>query len=142
FDILPPPLAVDDLLKSGRVNMRPNCTSTISLMCSLEHPIDLEVWMNDRTFRGAGQEVRIEAVPGDLQETRASSLMFGIGVNSDAGLTGCIVLNERNFDIKRPPTAVKDLLEGGRTYMNRCGPICWDGAEPLIYFEEWMNNRT
>jgi outer membrane protein insertion porin family len=47
-----------------------------------------------------------------VQETRTGSLMFGVGVNSDAGLTGSVVLNERNFDILRPPTSVDDLLSG------------------------------
>jgi len=37
-----------------------------------------------------------------VQELRTGSLMFGVRVNSDAGLTGSIVLNERNFDILRP----------------------------------------
>jgi outer membrane protein assembly complex protein YaeT len=47
-----------------------------------------------------------------VQETRTGSLLFGVGVNSDAGLTGSIVLNERNFDITRWPTSVDDLLSG------------------------------
>jgi outer membrane protein assembly factor BamA len=47
-----------------------------------------------------------------VQEARTGSLLFGIGVNSDAGLTGSIVLNERNFDILRPPTSFDDLLSG------------------------------
>jgi outer membrane protein assembly complex protein YaeT len=47
-----------------------------------------------------------------VQETRTGSLMFGVGVNSDAGLTGSIVLNERNFDITRFPTSFDDLLSG------------------------------
>ena len=47
-----------------------------------------------------------------VQEARTGSLLFGIGVNSDAGLTGSIVLNERNFDILRPPTSLDDLLSG------------------------------
>lgn len=47
-----------------------------------------------------------------VQETRTGSLMFGVGVNSDAGLTGSIVLNERNFDIMRPPTSLDDFLNG------------------------------
>jgi RNA polymerase sigma factor (sigma-70 family) len=34
------------------------------------------------------------------------------GVNSDAGLKGGIILNERNFDIVRPPTSFDDLLSG------------------------------
>jgi outer membrane protein assembly complex protein YaeT len=47
-----------------------------------------------------------------VQEARTGSLLFGVGVNSDAGLTGSIVLNERNFDILRPPTSWDDLLSG------------------------------
>src|SRR5262249_13170977 len=86
FAILPSLPAVDDLLKSGRVNIFGNCS--ISLQYSSQHPIDPEDWMNERTFRSAGQEVRIEAVPGDVQETPTGCLMFGVAVNSDAGLTG------------------------------------------------------
>jgi RNA polymerase sigma factor (sigma-70 family) len=38
-----------------------------------------------------------------MEEQRTGSLLFGAGVNSDAGLVGSIVLNERNFDLLRPP---------------------------------------
>lgn len=48
----------------------------------------------------------------NVQEDNTGSLLFGVGVNSDAGLTGSIVLNERNFDIFRVPTSVEDLLSG------------------------------
>jgi outer membrane protein insertion porin family len=48
----------------------------------------------------------------NVNETRTGSLMFGLGVNSDAGLTGSVVLNERNFDITRIPTSWDDLLSG------------------------------
>jgi outer membrane protein assembly factor BamA len=47
-----------------------------------------------------------------VQETNTGSLLFGAGVNSDAGLTGSVVLNERNFDLTRPPTCLEDLLDG------------------------------
>jgi outer membrane protein assembly factor BamA len=46
----------------------------------------------------------------NVQETQTGSLLFGVGVNSDAGLTGSIVYNERNFDILRPPTSLDDVL--------------------------------
>ncbi len=39
-------------------------------------------------------------------------MLFGVGVNSDAGLTGSIVLNEKNFDIFRLPTSWEDLFSG------------------------------
>src|SRR5205823_5267358 len=47
-----------------------------------------------------------------VQEARTGSLLFGIGVNSDMGLIGSIVLNERNFDILRPPTSLEDVFSG------------------------------
>ena len=47
-----------------------------------------------------------------VQETQTGSLMFGAGFNSDTGITGSIVLNERNFDIFRPPASLADIWEG------------------------------
>ncbi len=47
-----------------------------------------------------------------VQEASTGSLMFGLGVNSDSGLTGSIVLNERNFDLFRLPRSFDDLLNG------------------------------
>jgi outer membrane protein assembly complex protein YaeT len=47
-----------------------------------------------------------------VQEMPTGSLMFGVGVNSDAGLVGTVALNERNFDITRWPTSLDDLLSG------------------------------
>lgn len=48
----------------------------------------------------------------NVQETATGSLIFGASVNSNSGLVGQIVLNERNFDIFRPPTSIEDILEG------------------------------
>jgi outer membrane protein assembly complex protein YaeT len=48
----------------------------------------------------------------NVAETSTGSLMFGLGVNSDAGLTGSIILNERNFDLFRLPTSTDDFLNG------------------------------
>jgi outer membrane protein assembly complex protein YaeT len=47
-----------------------------------------------------------------VKEQPTGSLMFGVGVNSNAGLVGSIVLNERNFDLFRPPTSWADLFSG------------------------------
>jgi hypothetical protein len=41
-----------------------------------------------------------------VEETKTGSLMFGLGVNSDAGLTSSIVLNERTFEIVCSPITV------------------------------------
>src|SRR5262249_25284416 len=47
-----------------------------------------------------------------VRETTTGSFMLGVGVNSDAGLSGQIALNERNFDIFRFPRSLDDLLSG------------------------------
>jgi len=38
--------------------------------------------------------------------------MLGAGINSDAGITGSVVLNERNFDILNFPTSWEDIVSG------------------------------
>src|SRR5262245_58883579 len=48
----------------------------------------------------------------NVNETSTGTFMLGLGVNSDAGLNGQIVLNERNFDILRFPRSLDDLLSG------------------------------
>src|SRR5262249_20566156 len=50
-----------------------------------------------------------------VEEARTGSLLFGVGVNSDAGLTGSVILTERNFDGQRRPTSQADVLGGGRS---------------------------
>ncbi len=47
-----------------------------------------------------------------VQETQTGSIMFGAGYNSDAGLVGSAVLNERNFDITRFPLSISDIFNG------------------------------
>jgi RNA polymerase sigma factor (sigma-70 family) len=63
----------------------------------------------------------------NVQESSTGSLMFGVGVNSNSGLEGSIVLNERNFDVTRPPTKIDDLTSAkafrgaGQEFMVRFG---------------------
>jgi outer membrane protein insertion porin family len=45
-------------------------------------------------------------------ETRTGKLMFGVGVNSDAGMTGQVTIDERNFDLFNPPNSWDDFLNG------------------------------
>ena len=45
-------------------------------------------------------------------ETTTGRLQFGVGVNSSAGLTGSIVLDEQNFDIMRYPRSWADIRGG------------------------------
>jgi outer membrane protein assembly factor BamA len=67
----------------------------------------------ERLSKAAGEQ-RGDQPPSkvSVQQRRTGSLMVGVGVNSDAGLTGGIVLNERNFDIMRIPRSFEDLVSG------------------------------
>lgn len=47
-----------------------------------------------------------------VSETQSGRLMFGVGVNSNAGVMGNIVLEENNFDLFRPPTSFQDFVDG------------------------------
>jgi outer membrane protein insertion porin family len=63
----------------------------------------------NRPFPNAIREGDLDVV---VSETQTGRLMFGVGVNSDAGVVGSIVLNEYNFNILRPPTSFQDVLDG------------------------------
>ena len=45
-------------------------------------------------------------------EGRTGRLMFGAGVNSDAGIVGSFVWDESNFDLFNPPQTFADIIEG------------------------------
>lgn len=55
--------------------------------------------------------------PSDLdifvQEARTGKFSFGVAVNSNAGLTGQITVEERNFDLFRWPRGWDDVANGG-----------------------------
>lgn len=42
-------------------------------------------------------------------ETETGKLMFSVGVNSDAGLVGSVIIDEQNFDWLRPPRSWEDI---------------------------------
>jgi outer membrane protein insertion porin family len=47
-----------------------------------------------------------------VSETQTGRLMFGVGVNSNAGVLGNIVLEENNFDLFHPPSSFQDFVDG------------------------------
>ncbi len=51
-------------------------------------------------------------INGIVTEGQTGRLMFGVGVNSNAGVVGNIVLDEQNFDIRRLPRSWADLWSG------------------------------
>jgi len=45
-------------------------------------------------------------------ETETGRFMLGVGVNSNAGLTGSIVIDEQNFDITKWPRNFQEVIDG------------------------------
>ena len=73
----------------------------------------------DGILEGSPYRNQFQAVPPgwvDINvraaEGRTGRLMFGAGVNSDAGLVGSFVWDESNFDLFRPPETFADIIEG------------------------------
>ncbi|MBI3466743.1 MAG: BamA/TamA family outer membrane protein [Planctomycetes bacterium] len=48
----------------------------------------------------------------DLEEAPTGRFMVGAGIDSNNGVLGSIVFDERNFDIARPPRSLNDFLDG------------------------------
>lgn len=70
-----------------------------------ENPPVVEVIQNE--FDSTYKDIRVR-----VNETRTGQFLIGAGVNSNSGINGNIVLNERNFDILRPPGSWEDVLNG------------------------------
>ena len=76
-----------------------------------------------------------------VREMRTGSFMVGGSVNSDAGLSGNVTINERNFDILRFPTSWDDFMEGrafrgaGQEFRIEAAP----GTEVSRYSATWRN---
>ena len=59
-----------------------------------------------------GEPLRDLPIKFQGEETQTGRLMFGVGVNSEAGLVGSITLDEQNFDWTRVPTSWEDIRNG------------------------------
>jgi outer membrane protein insertion porin family len=94
-----------------------------------------------------GNALRNPSTPGfvdvniDVTEARTGRLMFGVGVNSNAGLVGSIVLQEDNFNILRPPMSWSDIVNGhafrgaGQSFRLELVP----GTQVSRYMVSWQN---
>lgn len=85
-----------------------------------------------------GDALRAPETPGfvdvniDVTEGRTGRLMFGVGVNSNSGVVGNIVLQEDNFDILRPPRSWADIINGQ----------AWRGAGQSFRIEAVPGNQV
>ncbi|MBC20612.1 MAG: hypothetical protein CMJ74_10185 [Planctomycetaceae bacterium] len=76
---------------TGARNSTPFLPSTPLVATPYPTPIDLDVM---------------------LEEAQTGRIMFGVGVNSDSGLLGNVVIDEQNFDLFRWPTGLDDWRNG------------------------------
>jgi outer membrane protein insertion porin family len=67
-----------------------------------------------------------------VEETRTGRFMFGMGVNSNLGVTGQITVDERNFDWRRFPTSFQDVING----------TAWRGAGQGFRLEAMPGSRV
>lgn len=71
------------------------------------------VFLPDSPFMGGRPDGELGTRPLTLQptatETQTGRFMFGVGVNSDAGLFGSIVVDEQNFSLFRLPRGWDDV---------------------------------
>ncbi len=63
---------------------------------------------------GMAVNVRERIAPIDVyvQEARTGRIILGGSVNSDLGVAGQLIIDERNFDIRRWPTSFNDIRSG------------------------------
>ncbi len=77
----------------------------------------------------------------DVTEGRTGRLMFGVGVNSDAGVVGQLTLQEDNFDIFRFPRSWADVTNGqafrgrGQSFRMEAVP----GSQVSRYLMSWQD---
>jgi outer membrane protein insertion porin family len=119
------------------------------------------VYVDPKTEESEYKDVIVQ-----VKETATGSLMFGIQYDTNLGPIGNIVLNERNFDIARPPTSLSDIFNGtawrggGQEFRLELSPGIWiqrysvSWREPYLfdlpysfgtsayYFQQWNFDET
>ena len=73
-------------------------------------------------------EVPLDVV---VRETTTGRLMLGVGVNSDLGVVGSIVLDEQNFDWRRWPRSFREIVDA----------TAWRGAGQQLRIEALPGNQ-
>jgi outer membrane protein insertion porin family len=62
-------------------------------------------------FLNPGPDARELPLNVRVSETQTGRFMLGVGVNSDAGLVGSVILDEQNFDWTRWPRSWRDIYD-------------------------------
>ena len=74
----------------------------------------------------------------NLREAQTGRFMFGVGVNSDLGLSAQAIIDERNFDWRRWPRSLDDIFNG--TAWRGGGQSLRIEAVPGTEFQRYMVN--
>lgn len=82
----------------------------------------------------AGFRARERVAPVDVyvQEARTGRIILGGSVNSDLGVAGQLIIDERNFNIRRWPRSIEDIRSGR----------AWRGAGQNFRMELMPGNRV
>jgi outer membrane protein insertion porin family len=83
----------------------PNITPVVPMNPELFPSGAVEPWA--RPFDDRSVDIFVDAA-----EAQTGRLMLGVAVNSDAGLFGQILLDEQNFDWRRWPSSMDDVVSG------------------------------
>ena len=103
--------------------------------------VDNNEWITSPYLNGnsQGDLFPVEQLPGTavpvdvmVEEARTGRFMFGAGVNSDAGVTGQITIDERNFDLFGFPRKFSDIWSGQ----------AWRGAGQGFRIEAMPGNQV
>lgn len=77
-------------------------------------PVQQPLFAENSAFAPGNEEELTRPLPLDViaRETETGKLMIGAGINSDAGLFGQFVIDERNFSIRRWPRSLEEMRSG------------------------------
>lgn len=102
-------------------------------------------WMiqaDEGQISGGLYQPRVRDVPIDvyLQEAQTGRFILGGSVNTDLGVAGQVIVEERNFDITRFPTSFRDMFNGafrgaGQNFRIEAMP----GSQVQRYSVDWTN---
>ena len=98
---------------------------------------------NQTAYDGSG--IAAQQLPAEyadlvvnLREAQTGRFMFGVGVNSDLGLSAQAIIDERNFDWRRWPRSLNDIFNG--TAWRGGGQSLRIEAVPGTEFQRYMVN--
>ncbi|GIX00048.1 MAG: membrane protein [Pirellulaceae bacterium] len=101
----PPPASYDSTLVPGATQYAPTTVQPTPW-------IDPNLGITAPGVTGYQPRERVAPIDVWVQEARTGRIILGGSVNSDLGVAGQLIIDERNFDIRRIPRSWDDLWSG------------------------------